>query len=88
MGGKRVVVPGVYSIYQLPIFQMTFSNNPDMYEWSDDLAIHHNVQLRDAIDKLNRQERHDAVVAFADYYAAYRTVGDYSSFASKCLSLV
>ncbi|XP_057773042.1 acetylajmalan esterase-like [Salvia miltiorrhiza] len=78
LGAKRVVVPGLYSVYQLPIFQMTFSDKPDMYEWSDDLAIYHNVQLEQAIDKFNQEESPNAIVAFADYYTAYRSIAYYS----------
>lgn len=76
-GAKRVVVPGLYSMYRLPLHMMVFANNPDMYDFSDDLAIHHNAQLKRAINKLNEEQGPNAIVAYGNYFAAYLTLEEY-----------
>ncbi|KAH6820973.1 hypothetical protein C2S53_018428 [Perilla frutescens var. hirtella] len=77
-GAKKVVVPGLYSIYRLPLFQTIFAGNPDMYTLSEDLAYQHNSELRSAIDKLKEEERRNAAVAFEDYAGAYSSLDNYA----------
>lgn len=78
LGAKKVVVPGLYTIFRLPIYRTAFPGSPDMWEVNDDLAIHHNVRLARAIDKLNRDERPDAAVVYGDYYSAFESMESYA----------
>lgn len=79
MGANKVVVPGLYTIFQLPIYRTAFYGNSDMWEVNDDLAIYHNVQLIEAINKFNQEaENPNVAVVYGDYFSAYEALESYS----------
>ncbi|XP_057772908.1 acetylajmalan esterase-like [Salvia miltiorrhiza] len=78
LGARKVVVPGLYTIFRLPIYRTAFPGNNDMFEVSDDLAIYHNALLQRAIDKFNQEESPDAMVIYGDYFTAYERLETYA----------
>ncbi|XP_057804615.1 acetylajmalan esterase-like [Salvia miltiorrhiza] len=78
LGARKVVVPGLYTIFRLPIYRTAFGGNNDMFEASDDLAIYHNALLQRAIDKFNQEESPNAMVTYGDYFTAYERLETYA----------
>ncbi|XVF39552.1 hypothetical protein PTKIN_Ptkin01aG0043300 [Pterospermum kingtungense] len=76
-GATRVIVPGNFPIGCLPIYLTGFqSNDSTAYDKFhclkdlNDLSIHHNNLLKQAIEEL-RQELPNVIIAYGDYYNAY-----------------
>lgn len=76
MGAKKVLVPGLHTIFDLPVYETAFSQDTKID--GEDMTIYHNNQLEYAIKKLNKEERHDAVVFFGNYNSAFLTLKSYA----------
>nr|GMD53635.1 acetylajmalan esterase-like [Ipomoea batatas]GMD58482.1 acetylajmalan esterase-like [Ipomoea batatas]GME20286.1 acetylajmalan esterase-like [Ipomoea batatas]GME21298.1 acetylajmalan esterase-like [Ipomoea batatas] len=81
LGAKRVVVPGTYPSGCLPVYLTAFgTSDPKAY---DDLgclkkfneySFYYNSHLRKAVSVLGEELSGDAVIVYADYYGALRSV--------------
>ncbi|KAL6574094.1 hypothetical protein OROHE_001636 [Orobanche hederae] len=78
-GARRVVVPGNFPIGCLPIYKSAFETNiSTAYDENqclkqlNEFAIYHNQELQQAINKMIKQEKPNAVIVYGDYYNAYR----------------
>ena len=76
-GATRVIVPGNFPIGCLPIYLTGFQSNDstayDKFHCLKDLnnlSIHHNNLLKQAIEEL-RKERPNVMMVYGDYYNAY-----------------
>lgn len=80
-GAKRVIVPGTIPFGCMPVYLTSFrSSDPKAYDELgclkslNDLSTYHNTYLRKALSLLSKEIPSDAVVVYADYYGAFRSV--------------
>lgn len=72
-----MVVPGLYTISGLPIYRTAFPKETS--EAKDDLAVRHNAQLQQAINKFKQEQMPYALITYLDYFSAYQTLQSYAA---------
>ncbi|KAI5650646.1 hypothetical protein M9H77_36651 [Catharanthus roseus] len=90
LGAVRIVVPGNFPVGCIPIYLTNFANSdPKAYDemgclkGMNEFATYHNDHLQKALSALReevKQDLHDVVILYADYYRAFQAVLRRSAF--------